>query len=60
MSWWPCTASESGGFDQWYNPVWYSPDYLPSTKADLVKLRKAFETAVIRRMMSDVPWGKER
>ena len=30
---------------------------IPTNKADLVALRQAFETAVRRKMMSDVPWG---
>jgi len=42
---------------------WYKPDYitqprpLPSASYDAEALRIAFEKAVIRRMMSDVPWG---
>jgi len=46
---------------------WYTAKYvadvtpiggpLPTMKYDAVKLREAFEHAVIRRMMSDVPWG---
>jgi len=47
----------SGGFVSWYCPIWYNPDYLPEVPADLKKIREGFEKAVVRRMMSDVPWG---
>ncbi|GMH60804.1 hypothetical protein TrLO_g13623 [Triparma laevis f. longispina] len=46
---------------------WYSPDYvtdvtpvggpLPTQAYNASALRNAFEAAVVRRMMSDVPWG---
>eukprot|EP00547_Thalassionema_nitzschioides_P000454 CAMPEP_0194204390 /NCGR_PEP_ID=MMETSP0156-20130528/3921_1 /TAXON_ID=33649 /ORGANISM="Thalassionema nitzschioides, Strain L26-B" /LENGTH=623 /DNA_ID=CAMNT_0038930387 /DNA_START=153 /DNA_END=2024 /DNA_ORIENTATION=- len=42
---------------------WYKPDYitkprpLPTGSYDAEDLRVAFEKSVIRRMMSDVPWG---
>lgn len=44
---------------------WYKPDYvmtpiggpLPTTPYSSDALRHAFEKAVVRRMMSDVPWG---
>lgn len=42
---------------QWYNPIWYNPEYLPTERVELLAIRSAFETAVKRRMMSDVPWG---
>ncbi|KAG7391968.1 asparagine synthetase [Phytophthora pseudosyringae] len=41
----------------WYRPDWYEPGHLGKTPLDLVALREAFEAAVKRRMMSDVPWG---
>jgi asparagine synthase (glutamine-hydrolysing) len=43
------------GFVQYYNPLWYRKQ--PDGEADLIKLRQAFETAVVRRMMCDVPYG---
>ncbi|EWM23351.1 asparagine synthetase [Nannochloropsis gaditana] len=46
-----------GGFVQWYNPVWYDSTYLPTERVELLNIRNAFEMAVKRRMMSDVPWG---
>lgn len=43
------------GLVQYYNPVWYRRQ--PEGDPDLIKLRQAFETAVVRRMMCDVPYG---
>jgi asparagine synthase (glutamine-hydrolysing) len=42
---------------KWYNPIWYDEKYLPSGKLDFAELRAQFEKAVVKRMMSDVPWG---
>jgi len=51
----------AGKFQRWYKPNW-APEMLPG--GDMPKepyqpdvLRHAFERAVTRRMMSDVPWG---
>jgi asparagine synthase (glutamine-hydrolysing) len=49
-------SSKEHGFKQWYNPVWYS-ESIPSTPFDPLALRKAFEDAVIKRLMTDVPFG---
>ncbi|KAH9661939.1 Asparagine synthetase (glutamine-hydrolyzing) 1 [Citrus sinensis] len=40
----------------WYNPTWYS-EAIPSTPYDPLVLRQAFENAVIKRLMTDVPFG---
>ena len=37
--------------------MWFDHHYLPEARADLSHIRQAFEKAVVRRMMSDVPWG---
>eukprot|EP00640_Fibrocapsa_japonica_P000475 CAMPEP_0113935160 /NCGR_PEP_ID=MMETSP1339-20121228/2373_1 /TAXON_ID=94617 /ORGANISM="Fibrocapsa japonica" /LENGTH=555 /DNA_ID=CAMNT_0000937217 /DNA_START=71 /DNA_END=1738 /DNA_ORIENTATION=- /assembly_acc=CAM_ASM_000762 len=50
-------SSKTGHFVEWYTPTWRITDTIPTLELDLAKLREAFETAVIRRMMSDVPWG---
>eukprot|EP01043_Picozoa_sp_COSAG02_P030519 COSAG02_NODE_1951_length_10286_cov_4.096005_1_plen_281_part_00 len=42
---------------KWYNPIWYDEKYLPSGKLDFAEMRAQFEKAVVKRMMSDVPWG---
>lgn len=43
------------GLQRYYNPLWFRQ--IPTGEPDLVKLRQTFETAVVRRMMSDVPYG---
>ncbi|XP_044505144.1 asparagine synthetase [glutamine-hydrolyzing] 1 [Mangifera indica] len=48
--------SKSGGLKQWYNPPWFS-EVVPSTPYDSLALRRAFENAVIKRLMTDVPFG---
>ncbi|KAH7656776.1 Asparagine synthase (glutamine-hydrolyzing) protein [Dioscorea alata] len=49
-------SSKAGGFKRWYNHPWYS-ESIPSAPYDPLVLRKAFEDAVIKRLMSDVPFG---
>ncbi|CAA7036644.1 unnamed protein product [Microthlaspi erraticum] len=49
-------SSKSGGFKQWYNPPWYN-EVVPSTPYEPLALRRAFEDAVVKRLMSDVPFG---
>ncbi|EEC50592.1 predicted protein [Phaeodactylum tricornutum CCAP 1055/1] len=57
-----CSKGEHAGeFQRWFNPSW-APEMKPGVplpkqpyQADV--LRHAFERAVVRRMMSDVPWG---
>lgn len=57
-----CSKGPKGGeFQRWYTPEW-APEMKPGIKMptesyDAERLRNAFEKAVIRRMMSDVPWG---
>ncbi|XP_070031284.1 asparagine synthetase [glutamine-hydrolyzing] 2 isoform X1 [Nicotiana tomentosiformis] len=49
-------SSKNGGLRRWYNPPWYS-ETIPSTPYDHLVLRKAFEKAVVKRLMTDVPFG---
>jgi asparagine synthase (glutamine-hydrolysing) len=49
-------ASE-GKLTKWYNPTWAAPGYIPKGEADLDRLREAFEAAVKRQLMCDVPYG---
>ncbi|KAF9596429.1 hypothetical protein IFM89_011258 [Coptis chinensis] len=49
-------SSKNGGFRRWYNPTWFS-EAIPSTPYDPIVLRHAFENAVIKRLMTDVPFG---
>jgi len=51
----------AGKFQRWYKPNW-APEMLPGGEMPREPyqpdvLRHAFERAVTRRMMSDVPWG---
>ncbi|TYK00726.1 asparagine synthetase [Cucumis melo var. makuwa] len=49
-------SSKEAGFKRWYNPIWFSED-IPSTPYDPLVLRRALENAVIKRLMTDVPFG---
>ncbi|KAK4351597.1 hypothetical protein RND71_030910 [Anisodus tanguticus] len=49
-------SSKNGGLRRWYNPAWFS-EAIPSTPYDPLVLRRAFENAVIKRLMTDVPFG---
>lgn len=51
-------SSKEGGFTRWYNPPCYDEEaVIPSVRYDPLALRKAFEKAVIKRLMTDVPFG---
>ncbi|KAM3274151.1 hypothetical protein ACQJBY_043368 [Aegilops geniculata] len=49
-------SSKQGGFKRWYSPPWFS-EVIPSVPYDPLALRKAFEKAVTKRLMTDVPFG---
>ncbi|KAJ9548513.1 hypothetical protein OSB04_021056 [Centaurea solstitialis] len=49
-------SSKVGGFKRWYNPPWFS-ETIPSNPYDPIALRHALEDAVIKRLMTDVPFG---
>ncbi|RXI04179.1 hypothetical protein DVH24_038453 [Malus domestica] len=49
-------SSKEGELKRWYNPTWFS-ETIPSGPYDPLVLRRAFETAVIKRLMTDVPFG---
>ncbi|KAJ1437616.1 Rossmann-like alpha/beta/alpha sandwich fold [Sesbania bispinosa] len=49
-------SSKDRAFRRWYNPPWYS-EAIPSAPYDPLVLRRAFEEAVIKRLMTDVPFG---
>ncbi|CAI9109436.1 OLC1v1009257C1 [Oldenlandia corymbosa var. corymbosa] len=49
-------SSKTGDLRRWYNPVWYS-EQIPSAPYDPLVLRNAFEKAVDKRLMTDVPFG---
>jgi len=41
---------------RWFDPEWFN-ESIPTTPLDLNVLREKFETAVVKRMMCDVPYG---
>ncbi|KAF7049376.1 hypothetical protein CFC21_057927 [Triticum aestivum] len=49
-------SSAAGGFRRWYNPQWFA-EHVPATAYQPLVLREAFEKAVIKRLMTDVPFG---
>ncbi|KAF7042250.1 hypothetical protein CFC21_051903 [Triticum aestivum] len=49
-------SSAAGGFRRWYNPQWFD-EHVPATAYQPLVLREAFEKAVIKRLMTDVPFG---
>ncbi|OMO56080.1 hypothetical protein CCACVL1_26775 [Corchorus capsularis] len=49
-------SSKQGALRRWYNPPWFS-EQIPSTPYDPKVLREAFEKAVLKRLMTDVPFG---
>ncbi|CAL5202536.1 unnamed protein product [Lathyrus oleraceus] len=50
-------SSKEREFRRWYNPPWFNEAIIPSTPYDPLVLRNAFEKAVIKRLMTDVPFG---
>ncbi len=44
-------------FVRWYNPEWMHEGNYPSEPLDLPRLHDAFEAAVRRQLMCDVPYG---
>ncbi|XP_048492320.1 asparagine synthetase [glutamine-hydrolyzing] isoform X3 [Beta vulgaris subsp. vulgaris] len=49
-------SSKSSSFRRWYNPPWFC-EAIPSIPYDPLILRRAFENAVLKRLMTDVPFG---
>jgi asparagine synthase (glutamine-hydrolysing) len=55
----PGHYSTGSDLQSYYQPAWYPVDYMPHPEStvDLVALREAFESAVKRQLMCDVPYG---
>ncbi len=49
--------SKDGELKQWYKRDWMEYDNVKDNETDIQKLRTAFEDAVHRQLMSDVPYG---
>lgn len=45
------------GFQRYYEPAWAQPGFVPDRPADPAALREAFQAAVRRQLMCDVPYG---
>ncbi len=45
-----------GAFHRWFNPKWLNPPS-PESALDTGSIRKRLESAVVKRLMSDVPLG---
>eukprot|EP01100_Stratorugosa_tubuloviscum_P014354 TRINITY_DN763_c0_g6_i1.p1 TRINITY_DN763_c0_g6~~TRINITY_DN763_c0_g6_i1.p1 ORF type:complete len:547 (-),score=288.65 TRINITY_DN763_c0_g6_i1:85-1725(-) len=50
-------SSKTNCLKRFYEPIWFDEHYLPIRKVDLIHLRQIFENAVIKQMMSEVPFG---
>ncbi|KAG0572277.1 hypothetical protein KC19_VG081000 [Ceratodon purpureus] len=49
-------SSKEGGLRRYYNPPWFN-ESIPAEPYDPLILRHAFEKSVIKRLMTDVPFG---
>ncbi|PRP78892.1 hypothetical protein PROFUN_13331 [Planoprotostelium fungivorum] len=49
-------SSKTNEFRRWYNPKWFD-EHIPSTPLDLTVLRESLEKSVVKRLMTDVPYG---
>jgi len=49
--------SKDGGMKRWYSKEWTDYDQVKDNETDIQKLKIAFEKAVHRQLMSDVPYG---
>ncbi|CAI5515752.1 unnamed protein product [Closterium sp. Naga37s-1] len=49
-------SSKDHTLRRWYNPAWYD-EHIPSAPYDPLALHAAFEKAVVKRLMTDVPFG---
>ena len=50
-------SSETRSITRYYTPHWWNPSVIPTGHLDLAVLRSKIEKAVIKRMMTDVPFG---
>lgn len=49
--------SQTGKTERYFKPTWLDEDRIPTTPVDLGHLRTSLETAVKKRLMSEVPYG---
>jgi len=49
-------SSKTMEFRRWYNPPWFD-EHIPNNPIDYTVLRQALERSVVKRLMTDVPYG---
>ena len=49
--------SKSDSLKRYYEPSWWDPTSVPSTKVDYMAIRDSLERAVRKRLMAEVPYG---
>eukprot|EP00906_Rhabdomonas_costata_P008040 RCo011476 len=49
--------SRTASMERFYTPMWINIDVVPKRRVTRLELREAFEAAVVRHMMADVPCG---
>lgn len=49
--------SETGETTRYYQPKWWDEGFIPQTPVDYKLIRETLESAVRKRLMSDVPFG---
>ncbi|GBG69620.1 hypothetical protein CBR_g4450 [Chara braunii] len=50
-------SSVNGVLRPYFNPPWWNEKYIPTAPLDYMAIRKAFTKAVVKRLMTDVPFG---
>lgn len=49
-------SSKTNQFKRWYNPPWFD-EHIPNNPIDYTHLRNSLERSVVKRLMTDVPYG---
>lgn len=50
-------SNQSQNFVRWYTPIWLDEAYLPTQAVDYDLLREKLIASVVKRLMTDVPFG---
>jgi len=50
-------TSKDGVMKKWYKRDWFDYENIKDNKTDMTELKEAFESAVHRQLMTDVPYG---
>lgn len=49
--------SKSGKMTRYFDPAWLDPTVVPSTPIDYKEIRQSLEKSVLKRLMTEVPYG---